>query len=293
MNSSSLAQDAEPAVPQGRPGDVEMRPAPPGGVPYFLYRPSELDPDARAIVVVHGISRNADQHVDAFAPFAKRANRLVIAPIFSRESCRRYQQVVTQRCRADLLLLAVLRDVAALTGRAVDGVDLFGFSGGAQFAHRFAMLYPDRVASLALSSAGWYTFPGQQDRYPYGIASSTRTGRKIAANLDRYLRIPTLVLVGEHDVQRDGALRKNPTIDRQQGRTRVDRAGRWVEAARDVADARGVEATTTLRLMADCGHDFTDCVSHGGLAWHVMDWFSAHASDDRERRTQSALSAAD
>ena len=235
------------------------------------------------------MSRNADEHVSAFAPFARRANRLLIAPIFSKKTCSRYQQVITEKSRADLLMMAVLHDVETLTGQAVDKVDLFGFSGGAQFAHRFAMLYPARVANLALSSAGWYTFPSEEDRFPYGMSSSTRAGRKIGANLDRYMRIPTLVLVGERDVRRDPGLRRELAVDLRQGRTRVDRATRWVQAARDIADARGIAPNVTLRLLPDCGHDFTECLTHGGLASHVMDWFRSNASDDMERINDSAM----
>jgi predicted esterase len=39
------------------------------------------------------------------------------------------------------------------------GVFLFGFSGGAQFAHRFALLYPERVVAAHAHAAGEYTLP--------------------------------------------------------------------------------------------------------------------------------------
>jgi hypothetical protein len=43
------------------------------------------------------------------------------------------------------------------------GILVYGFSRGAQMAHRFSMLYPDQVAAEATLSAGSYTLPQALD----------------------------------------------------------------------------------------------------------------------------------
>jgi predicted esterase len=54
-----------------------------------------------------------------------------------------------------------------------------GFSGGAQFAHRFAYAHPERTQAVAAHSAGWYDPPPSWAR-----------------------QVPFLVTVGLEDTQR-------------------------------------------------------------------------------------------
>ncbi len=274
-HSSDLqAQTANGAALPG--GAAELRlPREEEGIPYYLYIPSRLDPAAPPLVAVHGISRGADEHIAAFAPWAERSGRVLVAPLFSESQCKRYQRVTQDRCQADRALFAALREVAEATGVEVDRVDLFGFSGGAQFAHRFALLHPERVARLAVSSAGWYTQPDPSEAYPYGLAPGTGGGQRFRPKLSAFLEIPTLVLVGERDIERDPALRKEKKVDRRQGRNRVERAARWSRALREAALRAGVAAEVRFRSLPNCGHAFEDCVRDGGLVEEVMAWFSS------------------
>ena len=230
---------------------------------------------------VHGILRKAEGHIAAFAPWAEDRGRVLIAPLFSEVQCRRYQKVVLDRRRADKALIGALREVAEKTDLDVARVDLFGFSGGAQFAHRFALLHPERVGRLAVCSAGWYTWPDASVAYPYGLAPEPRrlrrgkpsNGPRFRPKLAAFLQIPLLVLVGERDVERDLTLRKEPALDRRQGLNRVERARRWSDSLRDLATQLGVRADVRLRLLPDCGHSFEDSVRHGGLTDAVAEWF--------------------
>ncbi len=276
--AASHASDlpAQIAVQAAQPGAaLELRlPRDEEGIPYYLYVPNRVDPEALPLVTVHGISRGADEHLVAFAASAERSGRVLIAPLFSEAQCRRYQRVIVDRCQADRALFATLREVAEATGVEVDRFDLFGFSGGAQFAHRFALLHPERVARLAVSSAGWYTLPDTLDAYPYGLAPGPRASQRFRPKLEAFLEIPILVLVGERDVERDSALRKEERVDRRQGLTRVERAARWSQALRRAAARTGVAAEVRFHSLPSCGHAFEDCVRDGGLVEQVMAWFS-------------------
>lgn len=242
------------------------------GVPYHLYVPSRIDRQARPLVSVHGISRRADEHLKAFAPWAERTGRLLIAPLFAESHCRRYQKVVMDRRRADKALFDVLLDIEETKGIAVGRFDLFGFSGGAQFGHRLALLYPERVGRLALASAGWYTFPDRSATFPYGVSPGRHRSDEVQPKLSSFLRIPALVLVGERDVLRDPGLRKEPALDLHQGRSRVERAARWTMAMRSAAVDLGLQSDISFQTVPGCGHSFERCVRDGGMATTVTSW---------------------
>lgn len=149
---------------------------------YFVYVPHHADAHSPVIVLVHGIARNAVEHVFRFRGEADRSGAILIAPHFAKDAYSQYQQVVDPRSgiRADLALFDVLDAVASQTGVSLERIHLFGFSGGAQFAHRFMMLHPERVAAVAIAAAGWYTLPAPSLQYPYGIGTHPLPGRSFA-----------------------------------------------------------------------------------------------------------------
>jgi poly(3-hydroxybutyrate) depolymerase len=51
--------------------------------------------------------------------------------------------------RSDLALIDILADVRRRSGIRTPKIHITGFSGGAQFAHRFAFYHADVVGSLA------------------------------------------------------------------------------------------------------------------------------------------------
>ncbi|MGB1012278.1 MAG: hypothetical protein ACPGVP_21360, partial [Thiolinea sp.] len=145
---------------------------------------------------------------------------------------------------------------------------------GAQFGHRFAMLHPDRVERLAIASAGWYTFPDEQVRFPYGISMETSKGKRLKANLQRFLSIPVLVLAGELDIKRDANLRKGRDIDQQQGRSRVERAARWARAIQRQANMQGIKSDISFETIPNSTHDFNRCVQQGNMVELIANWMA-------------------
>ncbi|HIC82642.1 MAG TPA: hypothetical protein EYP07_17010 [Kiloniellaceae bacterium] len=238
-----------------------------GGLACWLALPAEIDPMATPLVAIHGIQRRAKDQAAYYAGRAAALGRPVIAPLFDERAWPRYQQVV-RKGRADHALLALMAELRLTGIWTTRSFELAGFSGGAQFAHRFAMLYPQLVSRLTLSSAGWYTFPDTA-AFPYGL--SARPGRRndwgprMAAGLDQFLRLPIQVCVGAEDNLLDANTRSGVEIDRQQGKDRLTRARRWGEAVSAAAVARGIAPQVSFKLLPGCGHDFRDCVEYGGL----------------------------
>lgn len=235
---------------------------------------------ARPLLALHGISRNASEVSEAMADAAEAARRVVVVPHFRADSWPVFQRV-TRRARPDKTLLALLATLRAMDGSFQGPVDLFGFSGGAQLAHRFAMLYPEAIGDLHLGAAGWYTFPDTTAAYPYGVADCNHKpeswSRLMRGGLHAFLRRRITVYVGEEDAQRDASLRQNPFVDAQQGLNRRERALRYVGFVNERQAALGLPCTARLQLLSGCDHDFATCAAQGDLAQRVLNQAEFHS----------------
>lgn len=225
------------------------------------------------LVVVHGIQRDARGTFELFSGYAASTGRVLIAPLFDEAGWKGYQRVLGAR-RADLGLLEILgalRSEGVLTERRIE---LFGYSAGAQFAHRFALMHPQWVDSATICAAGWYLFPDMMP-YPRGLGVPERpmsgyTGF-IAANLPDFLRLPIRVVVGDQDDAIDEFTRSNEALDLQQGRTRLERARNWVTALGGAAARVGVPSAAVLEILPDCGHDLRQCLQSGAMPDFIPD----------------------
>lgn len=257
----------------------------------WLMRPDTVDPTLPPLVAVHGIHRRADDQARLFAERAAAQGRVVIAPLFEQQHFDRYQKAV-ERDRADLALLRLLGSIGDEGVADTSRIELFGYSGGAQFAHRFAWLYPHRIVKLSLAAAGWYTFPDRAP-FPYGLGPARRRrlafGDHLEANLGDFLRLPITVAVGTEDDVVDPNTRSGAAIDAQQGCTRRRRAGRWVEALRQRAREMGVPHRTALHLLEGCSHDFRQCMRVAALDRIVL---ADTGDDDRAQDAEPARNRA-
>lgn len=219
---------------------------------YFICKPRDGVRTPRPLVSVHGITRNALEHALLFQPWADRLGVVVLAPLFSRARFRRYQTLGGARrgpSAADAFD-AMLDD--AESQYAIDGgsVCLFGFSGGGQFVHRYALTRPTRIARFVVGAAGWYTFPDSAVDYPYGLSGLD------GVRLGEFLRLPSRVIVGERDDRRDEVLNQAPEIDLLQGRSRIERGRRWVDAVNAVARAMMLPEPCGFQLLPKANHAF-------------------------------------
>lgn len=233
---------------------------------YLARVPVTPDP-RRVLVAVHGISRNAPFMVRCLADAAEALGYVLLAPVFNQRTYLDYQRLGRRGrgARADLALHAMLKDAQAWLGLGRE-FGLFGFSGGAQFAHRFVYANPGLVKALVLVAAGWYTPPDPDERFPYG---TRRTKRLPDLRFDAraVADTPSLILVGAADGERDSALRRSARVDELQGRDRIER-GRWFR--RQLAALRPA-VPPVFGLLPDTSHDFGEAVSRGGLVDRIFE----------------------
>lgn len=269
------------ALPEGK---IEIASLPKDRADYFLYVPRSLGASPEILVAVHGISRNAEDYAKLLAPYADIYGVIVIAPYFPREVFRDYQRLgrVGLGRRADHTLEAMVAEVRKSYPNARPGISLFGFSGGAQFAHRYAMAHGEKVNRVVIGAAGWYTFPTYGQGFPYGIRPTRRLFRTYF-NPHEFLEVPMHVIVGSDDGNRSGSLNTAPQINRQQGYTRVERAKSWVAAMQAKAVQKGYEPRVSIEIIPGARHSFVESVQNYGLGDRIFEYLFGPMPENREQ----------
>lgn len=236
---------------------------------YLRFQPRHPDPQRPPLVCVHGISRDARGHLEAFTQWADLTGTELLAPLFDRRRFRGYQRLKSSNRTLDPVaaLDAILGETAGDRPCM-----LYGFSGGAQFAHRYALVRPERVAGIALAAAGWYTFPTAAASFPYGLAPG-RLPKSLEIDVPGFLRLPKCVLVGDRDVERDSALRSSRLLDREQGDNRLARAMAWVAAVNRAAAKIPGAPDSELVVVPGAGHDWQECYGLGRMHERVARFF--------------------
>jgi len=240
-------------------------------IEYYAYLPSQGQRDGRVFVSVHGISRNAEEHLKGFAAQAERYGAVMLAPHFPAQDYPYYQRLGTscREGRSDLAFDQVLQDATRWLDINPNPLSIFGFSGGGQFVHRYAMFYPKRVARMVLGAPGWYTFPDPDRAYPLGLRPGQEWPRLKFA-MATILRIPTLVLTGEEDNIRDEDLNTSRRIDAFQGLNRVERGERWVKAMQALARAYNLQGNFRHESVPNANHAYESYLAHPPFAEEVF-----------------------
>jgi pimeloyl-ACP methyl ester carboxylesterase len=237
---------------------------------YFVYVPGTGAQEAPLCVLVHGIRRNPRNLVRRFSELAETLGVVLVAPHFTHEQHNGYQKLGRdgRGTRADLALNAIIEEMAWLTGAATLQVYLFGHSGGAQFAHRYAMAYPHRVARAVLVGAGWYTVPDVRQRFPYGVRPNRRL-RGVRFDPEEFLRVPMTVIIGSEDTTTNG-VRRSKRVE-PQGSNRLERARNWVACMKAAAETYRLESVVTLEEIEGGKHSLRDLMTDSQLGGRVFE----------------------
>ncbi len=237
---------------------------------YFAYRPDgEIDNNA-LFVSVHGITRNALEHALLFRAMSERYKIAIVAPLFTRKNFSGYQKLSSglPGLSADAAFELLLDDARTYFNIPSAKTYLFGYSGGAQFAHRYALKNPERIERAVFCAAGWYTFPDPSLSYPLGFGIE---GSEPFATLPSLVEFPkSLVLVGSEDKGRDESLNTTEVIDRLQGRNRLIRAKRWLGAMNKAAADYMSGSICEFSELQGASHSFAQAMELYGLDHKVM-----------------------
>lgn len=240
---------------------------------YFLYVPHDRDPAKPLFVAIHGISRNAREHAELFSGLAERYGVALIAPLFDEQRFPDYQRLGRRGrgARADLMLERIVDECGELLGIDTKRFCLFGYSGGGQFAHRYALAHPHRVVAYAVAAAGWYTLPDPAQRFPMGTGSTSRL-MGISFEPEEFLAVPAAVFVGERDVHNGSALRQNDQLSATQGENRFDRGMHWVAAMTRAARQQCLTTEYHFEALPRSPHSFSKSMRRGLLGERLFAW---------------------
>jgi poly(3-hydroxybutyrate) depolymerase len=228
---------------------------------YCLYVPHDLHRSAMPpalMVAMHGTGRSFVEYRNAFAAFARWHNCIVLAPLFpvgvlGDDNRNGFKYMAEGDIRYDEVLLSIVAEVEGRYGLKFPQFALFGFSGGAHFAHRFLYLHPDRLWAVTVGAAGSVTLPDASRDWWVGIRDlEARFGVKFDAQA--VARVPVQVVVGAADLEtweithREGSTYYMPGAN-DAGRTRPERA----KALADALEKLG--ATVRFELIANMSHE--------------------------------------
>jgi pimeloyl-ACP methyl ester carboxylesterase len=235
---------------------------------YLVYAPPtpSLKPP---LVLLHGNSRSPQRLFGEFLPLATRYGFPLIAPRFPKAQFPAYQRLASadDAWGAMRALDATLDDAGTTLGLSTDLIDLVGFSGGAQFAHRYAMVSPQRVVHVVPVAAGWYTRLDPVQTFPRGTATMSP---EFPVMHEPFISLPIRVIVGGADTQVDESVRTSAWLSRTQGDHRLERAHRWVEHVHERAVELGVEPRIELEVAPGADHSLTSMFTTGTLGERVM-----------------------
>ncbi|MDH6514224.1 poly(3-hydroxybutyrate) depolymerase [Streptomyces sp. SAI-135] len=223
---------------------------------YCLYVPTGHAPDGPPlplVVTVHGTRRRAETLRDAFGDFSERHSCVVLAPLFPAgitgpNDVDSYKLLSPAGFRPDEILLAMVDEAAARWHVRTNRFHLHGFSGGGQFAHRFAYLHPHRLASLSVGAPGRVTLLDPTTTWWHGTAD-LKDQFGTAADAAALRGLPVQLVVGENDTDATELAPDNGTLS---GATGTDRVGR-INALRANWRAHGIDAR--LDIVPGAGHN--------------------------------------
>jgi len=236
---------------------------------YLIYVPEVRSEEPRLVVSIHGANRNADAHARLLSAYAEMYGAVLLAPHFSAARFGDYQRLgrIGRGQRADLALHRIIEEAAAENGTPADRFHLLGFSAGAQFAHRYAMAYPHRIASAVIANTRRFTLPDPKLRFPRGIRSTPKLPG-LRFDPEAFLRVPIKVLIGAHDTGDEVVTlpRREPKPDEEKRSVRSELARQWVAAMQQASREHGVESAVTCEELPDRMRSFRSSVLRAGLA---------------------------
>lgn len=158
------------------------------------------------LVAVHGTGRtSALEFRDGFAEFGLYNDCAILCPIFPvnvlGDGARSgYKFMQEGDIRYDQILLSMVEEMAAKYGQDWSKFAIFGFSGGGHFAHRFAILHPDRLWAASIGAPGSVTLLDSNHDWWVGVRDiEARFGRPF--DRQALAEVPVHMVVGTADLE--------------------------------------------------------------------------------------------
>jgi hypothetical protein len=238
-------------------------------VEVFYYVPASYTASSKVVFALHGGSRDAEGIRNNMIQKSIDYNFILIAPKFSSSNFslgdgynlgnvyvdgdNPSTSTLNDENEWSFSIIEPLFDsVKSSLSLESEKYNLFGFSAGAQFVHRFIQFKPDaRFDKVVAGAAGWYTVPDNSITFPYGYDNSIL----ISTNLSNLLSSDLHIQVGALDNNPNSAgLRHNEYADAQ-GLNRVTRAVHFFETGQNIAESSNYNFNWSLHIIQGAGHN--------------------------------------
>jgi hypothetical protein len=175
---------------------------------YCLYVPPDYDHCDTApelIVAMHGTGRAFHRYRDAYTPFGRWHNCLILCPLFPADvlgdsNAHGFKHLLEGDIRYDRVLLAMVDEVSRRYGLDLKQFALVGYSGGGQFTHRFLMLHAQRLWAASIGAPGSVTLLDPERDWWVGTRDvMERFGQDI--DLDALRGVSVHMIVGDADLE--------------------------------------------------------------------------------------------
>ncbi len=241
-----------------------------------------------ALVALRGVGDAAEDFAKALAPKAEENGWVLIVPKFAYGDWKQIETLKTDGKSYSPWLKSLLEALPAQTGLTLrDQLLVYGFSRGGQAAHRFALLYPEKVMAVASMSAGSYTLPSDcvpADNhaplvFPLGVADiDGYCGKKF--NPQAVARVPFWIGVGEKDTAPSDVPQE---FTKYTGVNRVERARAFAKAVSDLG------AQEELVVFPNLGHQETKETRAAAMAFLKKAETNNLAAADQVAQDQAAI----
>lgn len=218
------------------------------------------------LVAVHGTGRtSAFEFRDGFAEFGLYNDCAILCPIFPvnvRGDGARggYKYIEEGDIRYDRVLLSMVDEMAGKYGQDWSKFAIFGYSGGGHFAHRFAILHPEKLWAASIGAPGSVTLLDPDRDWWVGVRDvAERFGKPFDASA--LARVAVHMVVGEADLE-TWEITHGPGSKyfmegaNDAGATRPER----LRSLKASFEAAGV--TVTLDQLPGVSHDRMKCIGH-------------------------------
>lgn len=175
---------------------------------YCLYVPPQVGRGAKVdlLVAVHGTTRTSFlEFRDGFAEFGRWNDVAVLCPVFPvgvrGDGARSgYKYMQEGDIRYDRVLLDMVAETAAKYGQDWSRFAVFGYSGGGHFAHRMAILHPDKLWAASIGAPGSVTLLDPTRDWWVGIRDLKA---RFGIDFDRaaLAKVPVQMVVGDADLE--------------------------------------------------------------------------------------------
>lgn len=239
------------------------------GTAYDVYVPPSYDGSRpyQLLVSVLPVHPNIPIYraLELFSDLADAKDYLLVAPRFEMSSGFQFLGIGTP-VRHDVCLVDIIHDVRRTYDVEPKQFNLFGYSAGGQFAHRFMYLHRDRLRAVAVGAPGTVTLASTADNWPAGLADVRAVfggDTNVGGAGEYWPRI--LLFVGDKDVSTE--MLSQTEESNRFGLTRVERArtlhAAWLAAsiAHEYVEVPGMEhgdAEAMDRLMPRVWQFFLD-----------------------------------